>query len=352
MSASKSVSARLITWSAVNERRKGKPEMGEKISMDLTDWIKKYFHEKEAPGVLKALEEYGAESWHKEPERVRRDIVIASRGDTARLRELLELAKKDYRDLLVGEHLDPWLRGELMQVRKSGRAGGSGTRKIVLIVLGVPAVLFGIMIFLMFVERGKMMFALASDTRGYGALHNLRRHIWDYSLANGRLPADLSGFKVPELKLYSFETGDRGMHRHRISGVELRPGAGLENFSVMFSTYISGGHAGKVSVLGDFNGYDPVKGLMSDKGANGFSWGLEVPLPPGRYSFKIAADGREGPLETIDVNYATQHPNVSAGKMPELAGDSGKWLYDPQTGLLVIGCSGRETKSRALWYTR
>jgi len=32
-------------------------------------------------------------------------------------------------------------------------------------------------------------------------------------------------------------------------------------------------------------------------------------------------------------------------------GDEGKWLYDPQTGAVVLGCSGVDTKLRRPWYT-
>lgn len=67
---------------------------------------------------MAALGEYGGETWHRERRRVWRDAVIVSRGDMAALRERLELAKRDYRDILVGEEVDPWLIGEL---KKWGR---------------------------------------------------------------------------------------------------------------------------------------------------------------------------------------------------------------------------------------
>lgn len=224
-------------------------------------------------------------------------------------------------------------------------------KKAVLGVLAVTAALLALFVGGIVYRQVGILRALDSDTKAYRALHELRRQIWEYSLANGRLPADLSGFEVPELKLYSFENGDKGMHKHRISGVELRPGAGLENFSVLFSTYVSGGHASRAAVLGDFNGYDPEKGRMADSAGTGYYWELEVPLAPGRHSFRIDVGGKEGSVETVELNHATVHPNAAA-VFRGLPGDGGKWIYDPQTGLLAIGCSGRETKHRGVWYTR
>ena len=196
----------------------------------------------------------------------------------------------------------------------------------------------------------RMMLCLAGDGKAFGALHSVSSRVLEYRELNGRLPADLSELNLPELTVYSYESDDRKIHRHRIAGVELRPGAGLENFKVLFSTYIARGHAVNVAVTGDFNGFDPAKGRMSDTGANGFYWALELPLPPGRYSFRIVADGRQGPLETVDVDHATRHANAAAAARPLLAGDTGKWLYDPRTGLVALGCSGVDTKHRRPWY--
>ena len=80
----------------------------------MTDvWIKRYFPEEKTAEVMRLLEEYGTESWHMEIERVRRDIVIVSRGSMDALRAAAALAKKDYRDILIGEEVDPWVIGEL-----------------------------------------------------------------------------------------------------------------------------------------------------------------------------------------------------------------------------------------------
>jgi hypothetical protein len=48
------------------------------------------------------LEQYGRQSWHREPDRVRLAMLMQCDGDLARLRELAALADLDYRDVLVG----------------------------------------------------------------------------------------------------------------------------------------------------------------------------------------------------------------------------------------------------------
>ena len=79
----------------------------------IEDWIKRYFPEQQLAEVLDILSGYGTASWHREEERVKRDMVIISRGSVEKLASTLELAKNDYRDVLIGEEVDPWVIGEL-----------------------------------------------------------------------------------------------------------------------------------------------------------------------------------------------------------------------------------------------
>lgn len=76
-------------------------------------WVKRYFKAEEAAAALQLLAAYGTEEWHREPDRVKRDAVIVSRGSLERLRDAVETAKTDYRDVLVGEEVDHWLIAEL-----------------------------------------------------------------------------------------------------------------------------------------------------------------------------------------------------------------------------------------------
>lgn len=76
-------------------------------------WIKRYFTAEQIPEVMNILSEYGKESWHREAERVKRDAIILSRGSIKKLKALIELAKNDYRDVLISEEVDPWIIGEL-----------------------------------------------------------------------------------------------------------------------------------------------------------------------------------------------------------------------------------------------
>ena len=79
----------------------------------LEQWIRKYFPSDQVPQATNLLSTYGTEVWHREPDRVLRDMVILSRGSMDKLREVIELAKNDYRDVLIGEEMDPWLMDQL-----------------------------------------------------------------------------------------------------------------------------------------------------------------------------------------------------------------------------------------------
>ncbi len=79
----------------------------------IEDWIRRYFREEQVGEVKKILSEYGTAEWHREEERVKRDALIVSRGSIAALRSEIDLAKRDYRDILIGEEIDSWVIGEL-----------------------------------------------------------------------------------------------------------------------------------------------------------------------------------------------------------------------------------------------
>lgn len=79
----------------------------------INDWIKRYFPEEKTTEVMEVLSEYGKEEWHRETRRVKRDALIISRGSIDKLKSAITLAKKDYRDILIGEEVDPWVIQEL-----------------------------------------------------------------------------------------------------------------------------------------------------------------------------------------------------------------------------------------------
>jgi hypothetical protein len=83
----------------------------------IEDWIKRYFAEEQIPEVLDVLSEYGTESWHREQDRVKRDIVIISKGSMEKLKATVMLAKNDYRDVLIGEDIDPLVIGEIKKYK-------------------------------------------------------------------------------------------------------------------------------------------------------------------------------------------------------------------------------------------
>jgi hypothetical protein len=62
--------------------------------------------------VLAALDLYGTEPHERERERVQLAIVALCQGDEARLRNLVESAKKDYRDVLYWVESGPLSKAE------------------------------------------------------------------------------------------------------------------------------------------------------------------------------------------------------------------------------------------------
>ncbi|MGH7679469.1 MAG: isoamylase early set domain-containing protein, partial [Gemmatimonadaceae bacterium] len=48
--------------------------------------------------------------------------------------------------------------------------------------------------------------------------------------------------------------------------------------------------ASHVSIVGDFNGWNPSS-LPLRRSADGRTWEVEVPLPPGRYAYSFVVDG-------------------------------------------------------------
>ena len=83
----------------------------------IEDWIKRYFSEEQIPEVLDILSGYGTESWHREEDRVKRDIIIISAGSMEKLKATVMLAKNDYRDVLIGEAIDPLVIRELSKYK-------------------------------------------------------------------------------------------------------------------------------------------------------------------------------------------------------------------------------------------
>ncbi|MDD5208358.1 MAG: hypothetical protein PHV36_03150 [Elusimicrobiales bacterium] len=58
---------------------------------------------------------------------------------------------------------------------------------------------------------------------------------------------------------------------------------------------------------------------------------------------------RHGRISEVELRPAGGLEGFSASTFT-YSGDEGKWLYDPRTGTLVLGCSGVDTKLRRPWY--
>jgi len=86
--------------------------------MLIDEWVRRYFPEDQLTEVLEILSSYGTEKWHREQGRVKRDVVIVSRGSIEKLKAALQLAINDYRDILIGEEVDPWVIQEIIEMHR------------------------------------------------------------------------------------------------------------------------------------------------------------------------------------------------------------------------------------------
>lgn len=71
--------------------------------------------------LLGILDRYGTEPFEREKERVQLAIVALSEGNEDRLRDLVEMAKKDYRDVLCWQETGPLAAAEGMELQQEAR---------------------------------------------------------------------------------------------------------------------------------------------------------------------------------------------------------------------------------------
>lgn len=64
----------------------------------------------ESAHALEILSEYGADDWHKAPERVRVAALKLARGDIEALRGAIDTAKQDYRDVIAWAEYPKYMR--------------------------------------------------------------------------------------------------------------------------------------------------------------------------------------------------------------------------------------------------
>ena len=76
--------------------------------------------------VRALLDEYGKEKWEREPHRVRLAALKLAEGNVERLRGAIELAKRDFRDVVAPAEYPEYLR----RVPRSGTLGAEERRVI------------------------------------------------------------------------------------------------------------------------------------------------------------------------------------------------------------------------------
>ena len=70
-------------------------------SSDVERVVRRDFAAGQVLKVLAMLSEYGKEKWQREPDRVRLAVLKLAAGDIEQLGQHIEIAKRDYRDVLA-----------------------------------------------------------------------------------------------------------------------------------------------------------------------------------------------------------------------------------------------------------
>jgi hypothetical protein len=74
------------------------------------------------PTILALLNQYGRETHEPEQDRVQSAIIELSAGQPDRLRELVSIAKNDYRDILAWQQLGPMAEKDGRKLQAQTRA--------------------------------------------------------------------------------------------------------------------------------------------------------------------------------------------------------------------------------------
>lgn len=198
-----------------------------------------------------------------------------------------------------------------------------------------------------------MIACLGHDSQAFGGLQELRGKVAAHRESTGRFPERLEDVGLPEMTVFSYgPQPEERIHWHKVTKVETRRGAGAAGFTVEFST--SPGPWEKpfssVAILGDFNGFDPAKGTLA-RAPDGDGWSLAVAMSTGPHAYRWLIDGRERPLETRVFDHSLLGDWSARPARPQFQDLDGVWVYDPETGLVVLACDGGDTKHRRPWRT-
>jgi hypothetical protein len=68
-------------------------------------------------GVMSVLNEYGAESWHRERDRVQLAVLKLAQGNEGTLRKCIDTAKQDRRDVLAPAEYSEYMRRGMFLVK-------------------------------------------------------------------------------------------------------------------------------------------------------------------------------------------------------------------------------------------
>jgi hypothetical protein len=101
-----------------------KPEVTGK---DVERVVHRDFTKDRSQEAFSILSEYGTDDWHKEPARVRLAALKLAAGDLGRLRNAIDTARSDYRDVLALAEYPEYFRS----VDPSASTSGNELKRII-----------------------------------------------------------------------------------------------------------------------------------------------------------------------------------------------------------------------------
>jgi len=95
----------------------------------------------------------------------------------------------------------------------------------------------------------------------------------------------------------------------------LRPGSGLESTREVVRFTLSAPQARRVSLVGDFNGWDPAATALQNRDG---MWTVVIPVTPGRHQYGFVIDGSQwiadpGAAQSADSDFGTPNSVVYVG---------------------------------------
>lgn len=213
------------------------------------------------------------------------------------------------------------------------------------------------------------MLCIGFEQKNRTALKRVRAKIQAHARKYGRPPRSIEYLgALPKLSVWANDRSRGRLHRHRAS----RQAQIVDTRKLAVTFYEKGNYgvpiyqdgrqtggrieaAQTVSLMGDFNAFDPSRDPMRRFGGlyDG-GWTLTKELDPGEYAFGFVLDGEDRSQGRRKIKVAFPNPDSEFAHdvLPRELRDTGGWAYDPDAGLIFIACWGRSESDGRPLYSR